>query len=318
MGFHFPEIILESVIKDGLENARRIPDAVNDVFSNLTRSFSSKKYGEAELEKILKVIRDKEVSVVHHHSLANAKSPCVSVQLLSDVEDEQRSYFGDHVMMEQTFFSDPDDLANLIVVDSFTPDSYDSKTGEIKVPDGVNLAEVHVNLLFTDASGSEFSILGGISNEAGTKRFFIAKNQTVDLGAGAVIKSSLNYRKYQVKGNTEKTQILVGIHTKDALLTKYLYTLVKYFILSRKNDMISRDFQLSSYQGSDFNRNIEYQGDVVYSRYLTISGMLQPTWRSDLVELIDVVDVRTNVPRDDYGTEDLGLEDSTVQVSEEE
>jgi hypothetical protein len=316
MSFVFPELIIESIIKDGLENARSLPSAIDDVFGNLTRSFSSAKYGQTEIDKIHKVIQEKEVSVVHSFNLVHSKMPCISIQLISDTEDERQAHLGDYVSTVDEPYTDPQDIASTVIVESFQPSSYNPKTGVVTVPDSVNLADVYANLLFIDSAGVEHTILGGIVNDLGKKQFIIGKNSDVALTTGAEIRTSINFRRYQKKGNIEQVSLLIGVHTKDALLTKYLYTLVKYFILSRKADLISRDFLLSTYQGTDFNRNMEYKADVIYTRSLTISGTIQPDWRSDLVQLVDNVKVQIEVEKDMYGNEELGLEDSTVKVTE--
>jgi hypothetical protein len=71
---------------------------------------------------------------------------------------------------------------------------------------------------------------------------------------------------------------------------------------------------LNTYNGSDFNRNEAYSGDVVYSRYLTISARLLNSWRSDKVQLVDNIDIRTFVPKDKKNNVDLGLENQTIKV----
>ncbi|RLG44959.1 MAG: hypothetical protein DRN81_03235 [Thermoproteota archaeon] len=318
MPFVFPELVLESVIKDGLANARDVPDAINDVFGNLTRAFSAAKYGTEEVEKIFKVIQGKEVSVVHSFNLVESNMPCYSIQLANDKEAEELATFGD----QDSFLEIPmegAELAATIFVDNIAPTGYNSKTGIMTLSDSVDLSGIHANHLFESAAGTEHTIIGGIINTLGAKQIIIEKNLPVAiLDSGAKIKSSINSNVYQVKGNREHTSVLIGVHTKDALMTKYLYTLLKYFIMSRKSDMIARDFQLSSYQGSDFTRNNEYQGDVVYSRFLTITGFMQQDWRSDHVTLIDMVNVNVKVEKDVYGNKEAGTEDLTVTINEDD
>lgn len=316
MSFKLPDLIVESVIRDGFANARRDNSVIDDVFEDLTMSFNSKKYGEAEVQKIKDIINNQEVSLVHSFNLVNSNLPCISIQLTDDRENENEAHMGNYVKNIVRPFTDEDDLANLVVVEAFDPISYDSKSGIVKVGDEVNLAPVHYNLLFVDASGVEHQITGGIINEPGAKQFIIPPGEEVDLGVGAEIKSSINYNLYQKRGNMESTQLILGIHTKEALLTKYLYVLVKYIMLSRRDDLIARGLQLNTYTGSDFHRNPEYVGDVVYTRFFNVSGRVQHQWRSDKVQLIDNVEVNVTVPKDRAGNEELGLEDSTVKVQE--
>ncbi len=316
MSFKLPDLIVESIIRDGFNNARRDNSVIDDVFEDLTLAFNSKKYGESEVEKIKKVINDQEVSLVHSFNLVNSNLPCISIQLTDDRENENEAHMGNYIGNQDIQITDPDELAALIYVDDITPTSYNVLTGAVKVPDGVNLAGVHANLLFQDSTGTLHTIIGGIINETGIKQFMVEKGGEVALGAGGLIKSSLDYKLYQRRGNIESTQLILGIHTKEALLTKYLYILVKYFMLSRRDDLIARGLQLNTYTGSDFSRNMEYAGDIVYTRFFNVSGRVQHQWRSDKVQLIDNVEVNVKVPKDRAGNEELDLEDSTVQVLE--
>lgn len=301
MPFVMPELILESVVRDGLENVRRDPSLLDDVFGNLTRAFASEKYGTTEIEKIKTAIVEREVSVVHSLSHVNSglqtdgKTLMISFNLGEESEDESKAGMGDHFATMDVAFKTPSKIAAVTKVAAFTPTAYNAKTGIVTIPDAVNLAPVHVNLLFVDASGTEFNINGSINNTTGSKTIGIDKGVEVDLGPGAEIKSSITFDRYQVKSNIDKTTILLGCHSKEPLLTKYLYTLVKYFLLSRKKDLISRDFQLSTYRGSDFQRNENYTADHVFSRWLTISGMIQHDWNNEKVDLIDNVEVNLTI-----------------------
>lgn len=309
-----PDLIIESVIRDGFQNARRNEEVIDDVFGNLSRAFAEKKYGDKEINKIKSLVQNNEVSIVHSFNLVDANMPCVSIQLLNDLEDERRAHLGDQIGFNDIPFADQ---TVTVIVSSFTPTAYDLVTGLVTVPDGVNLSQVYANLLFVDNAGVEHQIIGGIDNTVGQKKFAVAKQSEVTIGIGCEIKTSINFSRYKQKGNVEKAQILMGVHSKDPLITRYIYTLVKYFLLSRKKDLISRDFQLSTYNGSDFSRNMEYKGDAVFSRYLTVSGMLQHDWRSDLVELVDSIEIEVKVPADKYGNAALNLQNQTVKTNKD-
>ena len=316
MGFKMPDLIVEACLRDGFRNARRNPEIVDDVFEDLTRAYASKKYGEAEITRIKNLLTEKEVSVVHAFNLVPANLPCISLQLADDRENEARAHMGNFTGMREVAKTTPADLAALVIVSAFTPTSYDTLSGAVRVGDDVNLASAYANLLFVDAAGTEHQILGGIVNDTGAKQFVIAAGADVDLGAGAEIKSSIDYYLQKRNGNIEQTQIIIGIHTKEPLTTKYLYILVKYFILSRRADLIRRGLQISTYQGSDFNRDLNYSADAVYTRFFHITATQQNIWTQDLVQLVDNVQVTVKVAKDRLGNADLGLTNATVQVEE--
>lgn len=65
--------------------------------------------------------------------------------------------------------------------------SYNSGTGQVTVSDLVNLAYVSREDIFRDSIGNEFSILGSVSNLAGSKGFNIGTGQTVSSVSGSYV-----------------------------------------------------------------------------------------------------------------------------------
>ena len=96
------------------------------------------------------------------------------------------------------------------------------------------------------------------------------------------------------------TVINVGIHTKDQLLTKYIYHITKYFILSAKEDLIRQNFIIATFKGSDFSRDAGWAGDHVYTRFLNISGKTEDSWINldEIVVQLEEVGVQIFVPQD--------------------
>lgn len=297
MGFALSDLILESIIRDGIENIKQDPTILDDVFAELTRSYASRKYGSAEIQKIKDYItgaNKKEIAVVHSFHEAEAKSPCFSIQLGSDNENTRHDAIDDFLADERIAITEQAKLDALKKVLNFTPTAYDPITGKVSVDDSVDLSDVYVNYIYEDGVSTEHTILSGISNDTGNKYFFIAKNSDVDLNPGT-IRSFLTEEQFELRVMVNESTLLIGCHSKEALLTKYLYILLKYFIESRKKDLIKRGFDNPVVKGSDFTRDLHYQGDMVFTRFLTVSGRTTDTWRSDQVDLIDSVEIDASV-----------------------
>jgi hypothetical protein len=312
--FILPDLVIESVIRDGFENVRRDLSIIDDIFASFTQAHLTPKYGAAEIAKIKNFVANKEVGVVNAFSQVNANLPCISIQLLDDVEDQAHNFMDDFEEDLRLPLSEEEEAA-LIVLENIIPEYYDINSGSIGIPDSIDLSPIYANLLFVDANGNEFPIVGSINNTVGTKSIGVLKGSNVIISDLCHIKSSLNYKQYEKRGTIETEKLLIGIHTEERLVTIYLYQLIKYFLLSRKPDLISRGFQKSTFSGSDFTRNLEY-GEPVFDRFITATGLIQNSWLSDKVELIDNIDVGVLVEKDVASTEDLGLEDSTIQIAE--
>lgn len=298
MSFAFPELVIESIIRDGLEDIKANPEFLDDVFGEFTKAYATRKYGSGEIDKIKTLIAAKNIAVVHSFHSAAAKAPSFSIQLGFDREDRRTDHLDDYADLQTTTITDATRLELLKKATNVIPTAYDSATGRVSIPDSVDLSPVYVNFIFEDGSGSIFTIISGISNTPGDKFFFIEPGQVVDLVNPGEIRSFLTEDQYEVRSILNEVRILIGVHTKDALLTKYLYILLKYFLLSRKADAIKRCFDRMVLEGSDFTRDMQYEGDMVFSRFLTVSGYTQDVWRSDQVTLIDSVDIDA-IPVDD-------------------
>lgn len=315
VSFYLPDIIVESVLREAFMVLKRNPNIIDHVFRSLANSPSNlinEKYGKKELERIKQNIEKYDWSFVHSFGEVESKVPCISIQLMA--ENEAKEVNLEDFNVDATVPLKPEELAALVVVDGFTPTSYIVTTGAILLPDSVDMTNVHSNLLFVDAVGNEFNIEGGIVEAPGSKQVMVLANTIVDISGPCSIKSAIDFKQITIRSTMTDVNLLLGVHTKEPLLTKYFYILLKYFILARKQSLIERGFICSKFQGSDFTRNLEYEGDSVFNRFLTLSGKVEDAFRSDETEVFDQMGTIILVPKDVATTEDLDLENSTIQV----
>lgn len=290
-GFIIPELILESIIRDGLQNVRNDKTILDSIFAQLTRAYNDRKYGQAEIDKI-KAFVDKEIPVLYSYHQVDAQPISITIVVGSDREAKENAHLDDYYESVEEQIVDADELEALQRVSNMNVTGFDEQLGRVFVADSVDLSPAYKGMIYVDSAGTEHILLPGISNVPGDKFFTINKLDEVDFSdQEGYIKSSLDYKEYDVRGVTSGVNLTLGVHSKDALTTKYLYILLKYFIVSRKKDIIKRGLIVATYDGSDFNRDQAYLGDSVFTRFLTISGKCDDTWRSDQVILIDNIEV---------------------------
>src|SRR5579863_9750659 len=94
IGFKMPELIVESIIRDGLQNVNADPSIIDYVFNELTRTYNQQKYGQAEILRI-KALLAKPLAIVYSYVEVDAKSPCYSIMLGADDEDKKRAQLAD-------------------------------------------------------------------------------------------------------------------------------------------------------------------------------------------------------------------------------
>lgn len=317
MSFVLPELVCESAVRDGIAGLVNHPEVIDNIFASLTEPYNARKYGEKELTKIKNLILKKQIAVVHNLNDVNAKVPCFSIQLGMDMERKNEAILGDFSKETLEDMTDSEELAALVKATNVVPLSYHKKSGRLELNPGTNLDNVQKNHIYVDASGAEH-VIETVVKKGAKRRLFLAKNQVIDISDFGEIRSSLNFKKFEEKTIVSEEQIIVGVHSKDALTTKYLYILLKYFLNSRKESLIKRGFIVSTFQGSDFTRAIQYQGDHVYNRFYTISGRIDDSWKADEVDLIENVEVTTLIPKADAKASDIKREDQSVKPSDNE
>jgi len=311
VSYYLPDIIVESVLREAFMVTKRNPEIIDHVFRSLK---GNAKYGRQAIESIKSNIQKYDWAFVQSFDEVDVNSPSISIQLLG--EDEARETGLEDFQDDAEVALKPTELAALIVVPSFIPTGYDPISGFVRVSDLVDLSQVHRNLTFTDAAGNSWAVQMVVSNTSGSKAFLIDPGQTVDISGYCLIKSGIDYKQVTIRSTTTDVNLLIGVHTKNALLTKYFYILIKYFLMARKEVLIERGFFCSKFRGSDFTRDLRFQGDAMFTRYLTLTGKVQDSFRSDETEIFDSFNVIVEVPKDQATTQDLGLQNSTVQVSD--
>lgn len=306
MPFILPEMVVESILRDSLTACRNSLDTENDqildVFGELLAPHLSKSYGEAEINKIKELIKIpnlKPLRIVHGYSLDDLKLPLISLNLASDQEVERLASLSD--LKGSTDSS----TAPVVFVGTMSADSYDSLTGMVIVntanPD---LSAIRVGNVFVDGSGNEFPIVGAITNESGDKRFAIKKGVVGLNLVGCQIVSSLKFKRTETKAIRTAESVLINILTEDALTTKYLYILIKYFLNARRMDFLSRGMDLVTFSGSDFGRQERLPANVFVRSITVRSNCVEHSWDSGSVPLLDSINPIVQVSQDDLPRDD--------------
>lgn len=323
IGFKLPDLIIESVLREGFQLLRKNPQHIESIMASLKLSYNDKKYGQTEINKIKDYFVKKEVSIVHSFNDVESKAPCISIQLTSDVEMENRTGLSDLAGQFEEGLDDsslsglpPITRESLVIADQLVPSSYNDKTGAINIMTG-DLSNVRAGLQFRDAAGNNTPVEA--VDEANSV-IYVASGSTIDISNFCQVVSALETRRFEKKFTREKQSLLVGVHSKNRLMALYLYTIVKYILHAKKKDIHSRGLELPTFAGSDFTRNLEHMADIVHTRFLTVTGQIQESWVDILGPLEDaeIVDVGVKVDKDELGNDALGLTESTIQVDEEE
>jgi len=303
MSFKLSELILEATLRDGLSmiksSINTSTDKIEDIFGSLKDPWLATYFGQAEIDRIKDAILNKPISIVQGYPLTDLKEPTIAINLINNQELESYASFEDYQDTIST------DITPQVIKANFTPLSYDLTSGMIDVT-GVlsNLNGITLNSIFVDGNGDNYPITGGITDEVGDKHFLILSGfPSVNLTNCNVI-SNVSYTSAKSKATRESEDIQIKIITEDALLTKYLYTIIKYIILSYKKSLILRGVELSTYYGTDFDRG-NYLPENLFTRDLNLKiKFIEQQWTAEDLPVLGETYGVIKVPRDLYKRED--------------
>lgn len=309
MSLSLSDLAVEQIIRDGFQYARNNPSVFSDIFGRLL-VFS--KFGQKEIDKIVTLFTTgPDVFITKNFPLNAEQLPCVSIQIMTDVENQPETALDD--FLEETIvpYTTPQQLASTIILGNVTPLSYTAASGYLQFSNTVNLANIYPNQLFVDSLGNTY-VVQGVDTSNGNNAVVLLPNLNPGpaLGAGS-FKTSINYSQYEERMVIDKEQILVGIHTLDRLTTIYLYNIVKYFILSRKFDLMNYGMINPTFSGSDFNREMQYT-EPVFSRFITITSITENSWRSTQVTPIESAIMQAEVQQDVATAADIGSVNASI------
>lgn len=101
MSFVMPEIIVQKVIQEGIEELRQDPIAFNNVFESFAQDPLIKDYGQTYIDQVRKWFMETKIPVVQSWSFNTQRIPCISIHLSTELEDESKAAAGDYYGMGQ-------------------------------------------------------------------------------------------------------------------------------------------------------------------------------------------------------------------------
>lgn len=295
LGVPLSEWVLESVLRDGLNEIRVKPQILDGLFARLTQTHFNQQYGQPKIEELKTFFTTNQIRIVQALGQVPTSLPCLSIQMLQSTEDEGLQNMGN------LFPEFDEDITPNTYVEDVTPLTYDTVTGRLTVDNSVDLSVVCPGWIFEDAAGNTFIIGSGNSNLSGNKYINIGKGVEPDLSGNGKITSSINFKRTDRRMIRLRETINIGCHVKDKVhLVKYLYYIVQYILKSRQEALIKRGIHLDFGVGSVFDRDETFSNENVYSRYCQVNCLTEFVWNQEEVALIDCFDPTIKTPAPNF------------------
>lgn len=280
LGIHQSDVIIRSAIVAAIADMRANPWLIDYVFSSLPRDDQTwKDYGEKSVQKAKEWFLKTDIPVSMVPRIDEGRWPRITISLADSQETENT--LGD-VHYEPVQFVDSDEWPAL--TNFFTPTSYDPQTGKIVLPTEItNELKVVKGMYLIDTVGKEHLIIG--QDETG---IYIQSGTIVD------------FRQALVKGVKPTTAVFlesaafretyhIGVHVGgEPVYLTWLHSIVSFALLRYRQALLeARGFERSYITSSDFIKNDTFEGELVFSRYITIQGIVRNYWPKAVTSTIN-------------------------------
>jgi hypothetical protein len=276
------DLILRSALIAGLKDLRAKPYLIDDIFSQAAQdTLLQQEFGYAEIARVKKWFLGINVPVVMQHRLDSVELPCISIALMSSGERTGETYLGDFGDNEeiddtQVFSSKTAQIEPVVILGPFSPKAYDPATGLITLPDALTTEWLFPGQLLVDRKhNTAYSILTVVDLQT----FTIAEDTVADFSDAIVMP------RYQTMSLTRERAMFsetyqIGCHVSgDAVELLWLHSIVVFCLQRYKQSLLDgRGLTRTTFSSSDFVKNPAYEGQNVYSRYVTMTAVVENNW----------------------------------------
>jgi hypothetical protein len=315
MGLFVGDAIIKQAIELAIEDLRKNPWVIEDIFSSFMENpYLKNKYGAKEVSRAKEFILNNKINYYLKLRQDNMNFPCVTISLASSSEDKSLATLADLSTCVEEL--DPCDIDKPIpyVVKPTTFISYEQETGKVYLSkDTPNLDCVGVGMLLIDPkTGAGFQI-----NSVGENYIQITAGTEIEFNEIAVVPQYPFYKARRERIISQETyNIGLHVHGDPAQLT-FIYGLVKYALLRYREGLFEyNNFQLSNISSSDMIKNEAFEGDNIYSRFITLSGQAEEYWIKSPQRIIETVRIRDENELNASGIKIVSNE-KTISTSEE-
>ena len=276
LGIFQGDLIIRTGIIAAINDMRANPWVLDYVFRSLAYDdLTKREYGQKEIDKAKKWFLTTDIPVVNALRVDNIKLPCISISLQDSSEAEKT--LGDVNYLPKEGY----DLLWPNIAGPFTPTSYDPDTGEVGIPDNIMAnAPVTTAMAIVDVNEKSYQILSVDGNIAK-----ILPNQLVSLNNCTLRNIPPAYDVKLESINFNETYV-VGCHARgEPYECIYLHSITLFALMRYRQTLFeARGFERSGLSSSDLRTNDAFDAEIVYSRFITLRGVVRQYWPKQLTQ----------------------------------
>jgi hypothetical protein len=156
------DVIIKQCIEQGLQDIRNNPWLIDHIMGQFNDEPSLRKaYGQQEIQNCKDWFLNNTVKVLLKYRLDKEETPCITIALGSSSEKEDMKHMSDQSTTTVTLMPAEINKPINYIIKPFTPTSFDEATGEIGVPNTVNIRIINPGMVVVDPkTGNGYVVIG--------------------------------------------------------------------------------------------------------------------------------------------------------------
>lgn len=291
------DVVIKTAVELILEDMRKNPWLVEDCFRALIENpYLKDRYGMKEIQNAKDFINNNDIPVYLHSRIDKQDFPCITISINSGSEAEDLATLGDLDYIVEEY--KPSEIGKTIpfILKPFQPVSFNSSTGIIEVP--TNMTEYkYVDrgmYAINPETGEGYEII----EKAGDNGFRVAEGAEFTDKIAVIPQYGIWRARRERIQSRYSYNIGCHVHGSPSTLI-FLFDIIKYGLLRYRESLFEANgFNLSTLQFSDLLKNNAFGEENIYSRWITLKGIVEESWVKGpkrVIETIDLHDSRENV-----------------------
>lgn len=289
----FPgDAVIKNAIELGLEDIRKNPWLIDDVLSFFVKDPYLASKGEQEIANAKEWFSKNKIEVLLKYRVDKDQFPCVTISLGSSVEREDMKHLADLSPCVETLM--PNTIGKPIpyIVKPFTPEGFDELNSVLIVSESIDLSLVSKGMVLVNPETSTGYVISDIVANG-------IKIQSDEPPSGSQFGIIPQYRFYKARREhtffQETYQIGCHVHGDPAPLL-WLHAIVLYCVLRYREALLEgKNFSESKVSSTDMiadNSMGGTAGDIIYSRFINLSGLVENSWLKTPYRVIESVQLK--------------------------
>lgn len=295
-GGMFPtDVFIKTLLEESIDNIKKNLWLLDHILWDFTHNeFLRTKYGQKQVDAAKEWFATNNINVFHQYVKDKEKFPCIVLTLGSSVEHQEYRTLSD--VSQETVGLTPMEVGQKIpyVVLPFIPYGYDPATGEVGVPEGIDIGPVSPGMvLLNPITGNGTPVLS-----INGQNIMIQPNVQLDASQLGVI-PQFRFFQSRLGRSFFQENWSITCATNDMSTLLWLHTVVIYSLLRYREFMEHNGIlEITNLSSTDiFNADFSNaEGEEIYCRQISVSNKVEQKFVRGLHKKIESVILRDTNP----------------------